>query len=98
VHDDTYEVLRRHGAALCHHDLLPDQPPIQTTDWVYERFHGPNALEEPYHGAYPRPHLRKVAARLNAVLDAGQDVYAYFNNDWYGHAVKDAKYLRDQLA
>jgi uncharacterized protein YecE (DUF72 family) len=32
------------------------------------------------------------------LLDDGVDVYAYFNNDWYGHAVNDALVLRDQLS
>src|SRR5262245_49411835 len=26
LHDDVFEVLARHGAALCIHDLLPDHP------------------------------------------------------------------------
>ena len=30
------------------------------------------------------------AERYAAWLDDGIDVYAYFNNDWYGHAVTDA--------
>jgi uncharacterized protein YecE (DUF72 family) len=97
LHDDTYAVLERHGAALCHHDLLPDHPDVRTTDWAYERFHGPDAIAQPYHGSYPRPRLAKVAERLAARLDAGDDVYAYFNNDWYANAVRDAQWLRDRL-
>jgi uncharacterized protein YecE (DUF72 family) len=97
LHDDTYEVLARHGAALCHHDLLPDHPWVRTTDWVYERFHGPNAVARPYHGSYPRPRLEASARRLEAVLDDGGDVYAYFNNDWYGNAVKDGRWLAERL-
>jgi uncharacterized protein YecE (DUF72 family) len=30
-------------------------------------------------------------------LDAGVDVYAYFNNDFDGHAVTDAEWLRARL-
>jgi uncharacterized protein YecE (DUF72 family) len=30
-------------------------------------------------------------------LDQGHDVYAYFNNDYEGHAVRDAAWLRDRL-
>ena len=97
LHDDTYAVLAKHGAALCHHDLLADHPWVRTTDWVYERFHGPNAIAEPYHGSYPRKRLGATADRLADVLDAGEDVYAYFNNDWYGNAVKDARWLADRL-
>jgi uncharacterized protein YecE (DUF72 family) len=34
---------------------------------------------------------------LAAELDAGRDVYCYFNNDYFGHAVDDAKWLRSAL-
>jgi uncharacterized protein YecE (DUF72 family) len=30
-------------------------------------------------------------------LDEGRDVYAYFNNDYHGYAVRDATWLRDRL-
>ena len=52
LHDDVFDVLERHGAALCIHDLLPDHPWMRTTDWTYVRFHGPNALAEKYLGRY----------------------------------------------
>lgn len=97
VHDDVFEVLRRHGAALCVHDLLPDHPFELTTDWTYLRFHGPDALRRPYHGSYGAARLGAWADRLASVLGAGQDVFAYFNNDWYGHAVADAQLLRSLL-
>ena len=41
LHDGVFDVLRRHGAALCIHDMLPDHPWVTTTDWLYVRFHGP---------------------------------------------------------
>ena len=97
LHDDVYEVLRRHGAALCVHDLLEGHPFELTTDWTYVRFHGPDALCEPYHGAYGRDRLDAWASRLGPVLDAGHDVFAYFNNDWSGNAVTDATLLRSAL-
>jgi len=97
VHDDVFEVLRAHGAALCIHDLLPDHPWELTTDWTYTRFHGPNALERKYWGRYGARRLAPVADRLVAWLDQGMDVYAYFNNDHEGHAVKDATWLSRRL-
>ena len=97
LHDDVFEVLRRHHAALCIHDLLADHPIELTADWTYVRFHGPHALERPYHGAYGPERLRPWAERLSALLGDGHDVYAYFNNDWYGHAVRDAELLRRDL-
>lgn len=97
LHDDVFDVLRRHGAALCIHDLLPDHPFELTTTWTYVRFHGPDALTRRYHGAYGRRRLDTWARRLGDVIADGHDVYAYFNNDWYGHAVTDATYLRSAL-
>jgi uncharacterized protein YecE (DUF72 family) len=97
VHEDTFEVLRRHGAALCIHDLLPEHPFERTTGWTYVRFHGPAALTLPYHGRYTGRRLWRIAERLEAWLDDGADVYAYFNNDWHGAAVEDAAWLRDRL-
>ena len=97
VHDDVFETLRRHGAALCIHDLLADHPWELTTDWTYVRFHGPNALEQKYWGLYGPARLEPVAARLAAWLAQGLDVYAYFNNDYEGHAVTDARWLAERL-
>ena len=98
IHDDVFETLRRHRAALCVHDLLPDHPFELTTSWTYVRFHGPDAIHEPYRGRYGPRRLRPWADRLTDVLAEGHDVYAYFNNDWYGNAVRDATTLRGLLA
>ena len=98
LHDDVFEVLARHGAALCLHDLLADHPWERTASWTYVRFHGPRALEEKYRGRYTGRRLRPIADRLAAWRAEGTDVYAYFNNDYDGHAVVDALWLRNRLA
>jgi uncharacterized protein YecE (DUF72 family) len=97
VHDDVFEVLRTHGAALCIHDLIDDHPWELTTDWTYMRFHGPAATTRKYWGRYGGRRLWRPARRLCEWLDDGVDVYAYFNNDYHGHAVEDARWLRDRL-
>jgi uncharacterized protein YecE (DUF72 family) len=97
LHDDVFEVLRRHGAALCIHDLLDDHPWERTTDWTYLRFHGPDALEHPYRGRYTGRRLWRAADRLDPWLAAGNDVYAYFNNDVEASAFADARWLRARL-
>lgn len=97
LHDDVYACLKRHDAALCRHDLLPDHPWERTADWAYARFHGPDALDRPYQGAYGGRRLWRVAERLASWRDDGVDVFAYFNNDVGGHAVRDARWLRDRL-
>src|SRR5436190_8453005 len=97
VHEDVFAVLRRHGAALCIHDMLPNHPWELTTDWTYVRFHGPDALTRKYWGRYGGRRLWRTADRLGAWLDEGHDVYAYFNNDYQGHAVEDARWLEQRL-
>ena len=95
--DSVYEVLTRHGAALCVHDLLDDHPWQLTAGWTYVRFHGPTAMKAAYRGRYGRRRLSGVAERLAGWLDDGADVFAYFNNDYEGHAVADATTLRQLL-
>ena len=95
--DDVFEVLARHRAALSIHDLLEDHPWERTTDWTYVRFHGPNARSAPYRGRYGSGRLAPIAERLAGWLTEGTDLYAYFNNDYEGHAVVDAEDLRRRL-
>jgi uncharacterized protein YecE (DUF72 family) len=97
LHDDVYDVLHRHGAALCIHDLLAGVPWELTTGWTYLRFHGPAAVERPYQGRYGGRRLWRVADRLGSWLDDGVDVYAYFDNDDSGFAVQDARWLAERL-
>jgi uncharacterized protein YecE (DUF72 family) len=79
------------------HDLLAEHPWERTTDWSYVRFHGPDALERKYTGRYGGRRLWRVADRLGAWLDEGSDVHAYFNNDYEGFAVQDARWLAERL-
>lgn len=97
LHDDVFDLLARHRAALCVHDLLPGHPWERTTGWTYVRFHGPDALRRTYWGRYTGRRLRRPAERLGEWLDDGCDVWAYFNNDHEGNAVRDATWLRDRL-
>jgi len=95
--DAVFDVLRRHDAALCLHDLLAHHPEVVTASWVYRRFHGPTT-GAPYAGSYSPQALSGAARRIRAHLDAGRDVFAYFNNDADGHAVHNARTLKRYLA
>jgi uncharacterized protein YecE (DUF72 family) len=97
VHDDVFTALVRHGAALVLHDLLPDQPRVLTSDFTYLRFHGPDAVANRYRGRYGPRRLWRWADRCTAWLTEGIDVYAYFNNDFEGHAFTDASWLRGAI-
>ena len=91
--DETHELLDGAGCAL----VLADSPGARVRDvvtggWSYLRFHkgndgGPD---------YTRRKLRRWANRI-ADLDA-RTVYAFFNNDPTGAAVRDARTLTELLA
>lgn len=87
--DDVYAVLRRHGAALCLHDMIPGHPRVLTADWTYLRFHG-----HEYGGSYSPQYLTGQAREIHGMLDQGLDVYAFFNNDEDAHAVFNALDLK----
>jgi uncharacterized protein YecE (DUF72 family) len=97
LHDDVFAVLQRHGAALVIHDLLDGHPWIRTAEWTYVRFHGPEATTAKYVGRYGPARLAKSAKILEDWLASGSSVYAYFNNDYDGHAVADARWLARRL-
>jgi len=92
---DVYTVLRDHAAALCVHDLIGDHPVQITADWIYLRYHGAGAR---YAGCYSDEKLRAEARRIRGWLADGYDVFAYFNNDAHGYAVRNALDLRRYCA
>jgi uncharacterized protein YecE (DUF72 family) len=93
--DDVYQLLRRHRAAL----VIGDTPerPFQTleltTDWTFVRFHRGRRGRN---GNYSDRELGQWARRLRD-WRRRVDVYAYFNNDWEGYAVRNGRWLRDRL-
>lgn len=93
---EIYTVLREFGFALCTADA-PRWPCIEqvTADFVYYRFHGHERL---YASAYPTKVLAGWAEKMATHLAAGRDVYTYFNNDAAGHAVANARELKELLA
>jgi uncharacterized protein YecE (DUF72 family) len=94
-HDDAvYELLERHGAAYC--VMSGAQLPCvlrATAPFVYVRMHGPDPAHL-YAGSYGDADLRWWADRVGEWAASGRDVYVYFNNDGYGHAVRNAETLR----
>jgi uncharacterized protein YecE (DUF72 family) len=94
LNDEVYAVLRRHNAALCIHDIIPDHPRLLTADWTYIRFHGAGAR---YAGSYADEQLRDWARVIRRCLRRGIDVFAYFNNDQHGNAITNALKLKEML-
>ncbi|MFL6624244.1 MAG: DUF72 domain-containing protein [Sulfurifustis sp.] len=87
--EPVYDLLAAHDVALCVHDMLPDHPRRLTAGFTYLRFHG-----RAYAGNYTPQALASQARRIRAYLADGIDVYAYFNNDIGGYAVRNALDLR----
>jgi uncharacterized protein YecE (DUF72 family) len=88
---DVLALLREHGVALCvgDHPQRPWQPHVVTADFTIVRFHRGHRGRR---GNYSESELREWAPRLRG-LARRADVFAYFNNDWEGFAVRNARAL-----
>jgi uncharacterized protein YecE (DUF72 family) len=95
--EEVFEVLRQHNAAFCIHDLGGQQTPLEiTADFTYLRFHGPGSAK--YVGSYSRRTLQDWANKIADWQKRLKAVYAYFNNDIGGAAVRNAVDLQRLLA
>ncbi|MDM7990636.1 DUF72 domain-containing protein [Arthrobacter sp. zg-Y877] len=96
--EDVFRLLERHGAAYTVMSGAHLPCTLRATaPFVYVRLHGPDP-EHLYVGSYSEQDLQWWADRIREWESAGRDVYAYFNNDLEGHAVRNARRLRELLA
>jgi uncharacterized protein YecE (DUF72 family) len=88
---DVYALLEERGAALVigDHPERPFQAHELTADWTYVRFHHGSRGRR---GNYSGRELDDWAVRIRAWLRRAE-VFAYFNNDWEGFAVANARKL-----
>lgn len=93
--EKVYQLLRDHNVALCIHDWREMAWPVKlTADFTYLRFHGSGRS---YGGNYPDDVLRKWAALVRRWQLRLSQVFIYFNNDIGGHAIRNARSLREML-
>jgi len=94
----VFALLERHGAAYV---VMSGAGlaciPRATCGLVYVRLHGPQPASL-YTGSYSDDELRQWADRLLAWHDEGRRVDVYFNNDLEGHAVRNARRLKELVA
>jgi uncharacterized protein YecE (DUF72 family) len=92
---EVEELLRAHGTALVigDHPERPFQTLTRTTDWMFARLH----LGRGRDGNYTPAQLGTWAERVREWREQG-DVYVYFNDDWRGHAIREALRLRELVA
>jgi uncharacterized protein YecE (DUF72 family) len=75
---------------------LPCVLQATSRQFVYVRLHGPDA-HHLYAGSYSDDDLRWWTDRIREWASGGLDVYAYFNNDGDGNAVRNAQRLRELI-
>jgi len=93
---DTFDLLNTRGVAFCVHDMAGEESPrVVTGDTIYVRFHGPSGR---YAGNYTDAMLRRWADWLKDQTQSASTIYAYFNNDIDGHAIGNAKTLREAMS
>ena len=93
---ETKDLLQEVGAIFC----SADSPKSKLMDWVtsdtaYIRLHG---RKHWYDYNYSDAELKEIADLARHMTQEGaQSVYVFFNNDFGGHAVKNAHSLRQIL-
>jgi uncharacterized protein YecE (DUF72 family) len=89
--DRTFDLLRRHNAAMCLYDFEGLRPPeVITANFIYIRLHGP---EVRYRGSYSQQFIESLANKICRWTDDGYDVFCYFDNDEAGYAAINALQL-----
>jgi len=89
------KVLEHRDAALCLADRGGVVTPLwRTTRWGYVRFHGGGASPP---GCYGARNLASWASRIAELWPDRAEVFAFFNNDTHGCAVRDAVVFAGKL-
>ncbi len=92
---EVYALLRSHGVALVigDHPEWPFQTHEMTADWTYVRLHHGRRGRR---GNYSRSELDEWVERIRR-WKRRRGVFVYFNNDWNGFAVDNARYVLRRL-
>lgn len=92
---DIYKILGDFNFSLCIADSGRwPQEEVITANFVYLRFHGGRQL---YSSEYSESELKNWVKKAKIWLKQTKMLYAFFNNDAYGFAVKNALTFRKML-
>ncbi|MEA2038994.1 MAG: DUF72 domain-containing protein [Thermodesulfobacteriota bacterium] len=91
ISDRVFAILKNYNIAFCVADTAGRYPyhEVVTADFIYIRLHGSRKL---YVSEYSEEELKTWAEKIAAW---GKDTYIYFDNDFEGYAVKNAKRLKE---
>lgn len=90
---EVYRLLKEYNACLCiaHSGRFPCAKEV-TSDFIYLRFHGGGQL---YGSNYSDKELKEWAVFTRNFPQS--DIFAFFNNDAYGYALKNALRFKELL-
>lgn len=93
INDTAFQLLKDHDIAFCISDTAGRYPCEEavTADFLYIRLHGSRKL---YASKYTEQELEEWADKIRAW---DLDVFVYFDNDFEGHAVSNARRLKELL-
>jgi uncharacterized protein YecE (DUF72 family) len=93
--DEVYKLLKKYNVALvaAQSSRYPGERVI-TADFAYIRLHGPKKL---FASSYSNEQLRDWAKYIKEISKDVKKVYVYFNNDFHGYAIENAKKLKELL-
>lgn len=91
---EVFSLLEAHNVAYCIMSGA-NLPCVlrATASFIYLRLHGPSE-HHLYAGSYSDDDLRWWAERIREWQSDGKEIWAYFNNDGEGHAVRNADTLK----
>jgi uncharacterized protein YecE (DUF72 family) len=92
-HQKAIDILRDHNMALCVSDTAGRYPYLEedVASFAYIRLHGSQKL---YASEYSEAELRAYARKIR---QWNRDTYLYFDNDYRGYAVKNARRIKEIL-
>jgi uncharacterized protein YecE (DUF72 family) len=94
--EEVLALLDARGVSFCAHDMAGSATPRWAAGPIaYVRFHGG---EGKYWGRYPDERLLGWADWIVEQSRLGRDVWCYFNNDIFAHAIDDALTLRAMIS
>lgn len=93
--DRVYEILQKNEVAW----VIADSPSypraeVVTCDFAYIRMHG---YEKLFSSRYNLQEIEQLGQKVKGWRSNGLDVYVYFNNDYHGFAIENARELSELL-
>lgn len=93
--EELYSLLRKYNVALvaAQSSRYPGVREV-TADIAYIRMHGPEKL---FASKYSQDQLEEWAKYIKKISTKVKEIYVYFNNDFHGYALDNAKELTEML-